>query len=453
MNELLNISPIDGRYHEKAKEFSNYFSEYALIKYRTIVEIKWLLFLLDKKIIDEKINENEKNDILNIIHNFSLEDAKCVKEIESTTKHDVKAIEYFLQEKLKKNKLERLIPFIHITLTSEDVNNTSYNLMIKDGLNYYLDNLNNLIIKLDELSDKYKETSMMAHTHGQNASPTTVGKEFKVFSYRLESIIKIINNLKLRSKFSGAVGNYNCHIVAFPDVDWIDITKDFINSLDLEYNPLTTQIESHDILCILLSNIKVLNNIIKDLNSDMWLYISRNYFKEMKKDNEVGSSVMPHKVNPINHENSMANVEISNGLIDALVNNLSISRMQRDLSDSSKLRNLGVIFSHSLISIKETLTGLNKIVVNEEYLKEELDNHYEVLTEAIQTVLRKNKVDNAYELLKELSRGKELNKEELHKFINKLEISNEDKERLLKLTPSNYIGLCKKIVEDNNKKI
>ena len=449
MNELLNISPIDGRYHEKTKELSYYFSEYALIKYRTIVEIKWLLYLFDKKIIDEKINKNEEKEILNIINNFNLEDAKKVKEIESITKHDVKAVEYFLQEKFKELKLDRLIPFIHITLTSEDINNTSYNLMIKDGLKVYLDNLYNLVTKLDELSNNYKSTPMMAHTHGQNASPTTVGKEFKIFSYRLKSIIELINKLKLRSKFSGAVGNYNCHIVAYPNIDWINTTKEFINSLDLDYNPLTTQIESHDILCILLSNIKVLNNIIKDLNSDMWLYISRNYFKEIKKDNEVGSSVMPHKVNPINHENSMANIEISNGIIDALVNNLSISRMQRDLSDSSKLRNIGVIFSHSLISIKETITGLNKITVNEEYLKEELNNHYEVLTEAIQTVLRKNKIDNAYELLKSLSRGKELNEKELKNFINKLDINKEDKERLLNLTPANYIGLCEEIVINN----
>ena len=449
MNELLNISPIDGRYHEKTKELSDYFSEYALIKYRTIVEIKWLLYLLDKKIIDESINEDEKNNILSIINNFSLNDAEKVKEIESTTKHDVKAVEYFLQEKFKEKNLERLIPFIHITLTSEDINNTSYNLMIKDGLKVYLDNLNNLVTKLDELSNEYKKTPMLAHTHGQNASPTTVGKEFKIFSYRLKSIIELVNKLKLRSKFSGAVGNYNCHVVAYPNIDWINETKAFINSLDLDYNPLTTQIESHDILCTLLSYVKIINNIIKDLNSDMWLYISRNYFKELKKDNEVGSSVMPHKVNPINHENSMANTELSNGLIDALVNNLSISRMQRDLSDSSKLRNIGVIFSHSLISIKETLTGLNKITVNEEYLKNELNEHYEVLTEAIQTVLRKNKIDNAYEQLKKISRGKELTKEDLINFINNLDINEEDKKVLLSLTPDIYIGLCEKIVDNN----
>ena len=450
MNELFNISPIDGRYHKKTKELSDSFSEYALIKNRITIEIKWLLFLIDQHIIKERLTNDDKSKINNIVINFNIDDALKVKEIENITKHDVKACEYFLQEKFKKLNLENLIPFIHITLTSEDINNTSYNLMLKSGLKVYLDNLNKLLVKLDKLANEYKEIPMLSHTHGQNATPTTVGKEIKVFSFRIKSILNLLNNLKLRSKFSGTVGNYNCHIVAYPTIDWINKTKEFINSLDLEYNPLTTQIESHDIVCILLSYIKIINNIIKDLNSDMWLYISRNYFKEIKKENEVGSSVMPHKINPINHENSIANIEISNGLIDALVNNLSISRMQRDLTDSSKLRNLGVIFSHSLISIKETIVGLNKIEINKDLLLLELDNHYEVLTEAIQTVLRKNKIDNAYELLKQLSRGKELTKDELHKFINNLTIPLHDKEILLNLEPSNYVGLSTIIVDKNS---
>ncbi len=449
MNELLSLSPIDGRYLNKTKELIDSFSEYALIKNRINIEIKWLLYLIDKKIIDEKITKDERDNIQSIIDKFNLEEAMVVKKIEGVTKHDVKSCEYYLQVKFQEFKLDRLIPFIHITLTSEDINNTSYNLMIKDGLKIYLDNINNLVKKIDELADTYKSSPMMAHTHGQNATPTTVGKEFKVFSYRLKSIIELLNNLKLRSKFSGAVGNYNAHVIAFPNIDWIKTTKSFVESLDIEYNPLTTQIESHDILCVLLSYLKIINNIIKDMNSDMWLYISKGYFKEKKQDLEVGSSVMPHKVNPINHENSMANIEISNGLIDALVNNLSISRMQRDLTDSSKLRNLGVIFAHSLVSIKETITGLEKIEVNEKELVEELDNHYEVLTEAIQTVLRKNKVPKAYERLKELSRGKELGKKELHKFIKSLEITDEDKKTLLNLTPSKYIGLSKEIVDKN----
>ena len=449
MNELLSLSPIDGRYIEKTKELTDFFSEYALIKYRVTIEIKWLIYLIDKKIINEKLSKEEKDKINSILDKFNLEDAINVKKIENVVKHDVKSCEYFLQVKFKELELDRLIPFIHITLTSEDINNTSYNLMIKDGLKVYLNNLNNLITKLNELANNYKNTPMMAHTHGQNASPTTVGKEFKIFEYRINSIKELIEKLKLRSKFSGAVGNYNCHIVAYPDVDWIKETKAFVEKLGLKYNPLTTQIEPHDILCTLLSYIKIINNIIKDLNSDLWLYISRGYFKEKKKDLEVGSSVMPHKVNPINHENSMANIEISNGLIDALVNNLSISRMQRDLSDSSKLRNIGVIFSHSLISIKETITGLNKLEVNEKLLKEELEKHYEVLTEAIQTVLRKNKVEKAYEMLKELSRGKELTKKDIQDFIKNLKINEEDKNRLLNLTPSNYLGLSEIIVDNN----
>lgn len=450
MNELLNISPIDGRYHDITKVLNPYLSEYALIKYRVTVEIKWLLYLLNKRIIDEEITKDEENIINDIIDKFDINDALKVKEIENTTKHDVKAVEYFLRDKLNNLNLSKLNPFIHITLTSEDINNVSYNLMLKDTLdNIYYKELEKLIKKIDELSIEYKNTPMLSHTHGQPATPTTVGKEFKVFSYRLKSIMNLLKNIKLRSKFSGAIGSYNCHVIAYPNVDWINITKEFVESLNLEYNPVTTQIESHDILCLLLSHIKIINNIIKDLNSDMWLYISRNYFTEKSKKDEVGSSVMPHKVNPINHENSMANVEIGNSIIDALVNNLSISRMQRDLSDSSKLRNLGVIFSHSIISINQTLTGLNKLTVNKDLLDKELNDNYIVLSEAIQTVLRKNKIDNAYELLKDLSRGKKVTKEILNDFINSLSINQKDKEKLLKLTPQDYTGLSQIIVENN----
>lgn len=450
MDNLLNISPIDGRYHHITEKLNSYLSEYALIKYRVFVEIKWLLFLLDKKIIDEKITNEERKKIESINDNFSLDNAKKVKEIEQETKHDVKAVEYFLREKFKELNVSKLNPFIHITLTSEDVNNISYNLMICDALNnIYYPKLNELIGKIDNLSLEYKNVPMLSHTHGQAATPTTVGKEFKVFSYRLKSIYSLLQNIKLRSKLSGAVGNYNCHIIAFPNIDWVNISKEFVESHGLEYNPVTTQIESHDILCLLLSHLKIINNIIKDYNSDMWLYISRDYFHEKTKKNEVGSSVMPHKVNPINHENSMANIEISNSLIDALVNNLSISRMQRDLSDSSKMRNIGSILGYSLISIHQTIIGTDKIIVNINVLKNELENNYIILSEAIQTVLRKNKVDNAYELLKELTRGKTLDKEKLQEFINKLPINEKEKELLLTLNPNNYIGLAKEIVENN----
>ena len=450
MDTLLNISPIDGRYYAITKKLNPYLSEYALIKYRTLVEIKWLIYLLKSKIIDQKANEEELLKLENIYMNFNIDDAKKVKEIEKTTKHDVKAIEYFLREKFHELQLERLNPFIHITLTSEDINNVSYNLMLHDALNnIYYPTLSSFINKLNELADEYKAIPMLSHTHGQAATPTTVGKEFKVFEYRIKSILNYLQNIKLKSKFSGAVGNFNCHIIAYPNVDWIKVSEEFIESLHLQYEPVSTQIESHDVLCLLLSHIKIINNIIKDFNSDMWLYISKNYFHEKPKENEVGSSVMPHKVNPINHENSMANIEIANSLIDALVNNLSISRMQRDLTDSSKMRNLGVILGHSLISLNQSLIALEKIVVNKKYLEEELNDNYIILSEAIQTVLRKNKIENAYELLKELSRGKELTKEELHQFINKLPIKKEEKDILLKLTPNNYIGLSTIIVERN----
>ena len=449
MKELLNLSPIDGRYQEKTKELNNYFSEYALMKYRIEVEIKWLIYILKENIVEGKMTPDDENSLSEMIEKWNIQEAEKVKKIEEITKHDVKAVEYYLREKLEELSRKDLIPYLHFALTSEDINNVSYHLMIKDAIEkVYFPNLQKLIDKLEDLSHTYKKTAMLGHTHGQVATPTTVGKEWKVFAYRMESIQKLLKTIKLKSKFSGTVGNYNAHVVSCPEVDWREEAKNFIESLNLEYNPIATQIESHDILCLLLSHIKILNNIIKDLDSDMWLYISMGYFKEKKKKDEVGSSIMPHKVNPINYENSMANVEIANSIIDSLVNNLSISRMQRDLSDSSKLRNLGVIFAHSLISIKETMAGLEKIEVNEKYLNEELENHYEVLSEAIQTVLRKNRVENAYELLKEKSRGKQLTKEDIKNIIDSLEIDKKEKERLRNLTPKTYIGLAEKIVEE-----
>lgn len=449
MNNLYNLSPIDSRYQDITKDLEEYLSEYALIKYRVFTEIKWLIFLIDKKVINFP-SKKEIKKIEEIYEKFTIDEAVKVKEIEKTTKHDVKAIEYYLRDKFKELKIDKLNSYIHFLLTSEDINNVSYNLMIKESLNkVYFNNIDSLIAKLDELSNEYKMTIMLGHTHGQVATPTSVGKEFKVFSYRLKSVYDLLKKIKLKSKFSGTVGNYNAHMLAYPNVDWISLTKEFIESLNLDYNPLTTQIESHDTLCIMLSYLKVLNNIIKDLNSDMWLYISRNYFSEKAIKKEVGSSVMPHKVNPINHENSMANIELSNGLIDALVNNLSISRMQRDLSDSSKLRNIGVIIGHSLVSINQTLIGLNKIIVNRDVLDNELEDNYVVLCEAIQTILRKNNIENAYEQLKDLSRGQKITKDILQDYIKNLNINQNDKKILLSLTPKTYIGLVRELVENN----
>lgn len=447
MEELLNISPIDGRYKNATKELSEYFSEYALIKYRVYVEIKWLIKLLELIKID--LSCEELNCLMSVVDNFSVEEAVKVKEIEATTKHDVKAVEYYIRNKFEELNLEKYSSYIHFACTSEDINNLAYNLMIKNGLEKsFLPNAEKLINTVKSKSIEYKSIPMPAHTHGQIASPTTVGKELAVFVYRWNTIIKMIKSISLRGKFSGAVGNYNAHIITFPTFDWVAISKSFINDLGLEYNPLTTQIESHDIICILFNYIKAFNNITMDFNSDMWLYISMNYFKQAVVKTEVGSSVMPHKVNPINYENSMANIRMANGVFSTLAENLPVSRMQRDLSDSSSLRNIGSGFAYTLISIKQTIIGFEKMIVNSQKLLEDLRANCAVLAEPIQTILRKNGYTNAYEMLKELTRGNSnLTLDALKDFINSLEINKEDKDILLSLTPENYTGIADKLVD------
>ena len=358
IDPLMAISPVDGRYREKLEELSNYFSEYSLIKYRLIVEIKWLIKLFGNNpvLISDKLNSEELSMLDNIISYFDLEEARKVKEIESITNHDVKAIEYYIRDKFKNTSLERFSSYIHFGCTSEDISNLAYSLMISNGINnIWIPNAKKMLDTIKEKAIELRNIPMLSHTHGQPASPTTVGKEFAIFVYRWNSILDLINNIKLKGKFSGAVGNFNAHSIAFSNLDWIKICKDFVESLDLEFNPLTTQIESHDILSILFKYITAFNNITMDFNSDMWIYISKGYFKQKVIKTEVGSSVMPHKVNPINYENSMANIRISNSILDTLSNNLTVSRMQRDLSDSSALRNIGVGISHSLLSIIQTL--------------------------------------------------------------------------------------------------
>lgn len=446
MEELLCISPIDGRYHKVTESLNEYFSEYALIKYRVVVEIKWLLKL--NEIININFSLAQINALNSIIANFNIDEAKKVKEIENTTKHDVKAVEYYLRNKFEALELSNYENYIHFGCTSEDINNLAYGLMIKNGLyNVFIPNAEKLVDTVSKKAKEYRSIPMLAHTHGQPASPTTVGKELAVFVYRWQSILKLIKTISLRGKFSGAVGNFNAHIVAFPNLDWIKIGKDFVESLGLEFNPLTTQIESHDIICVIFNYIKSFNNITMDFNSDMWIYISNNYFNQAVVKTEVGSSVMPHKINPINHENSMANIRIANSIFTALCENLPVSRMQRDLSDSSALRNIGVGFAHSLVSISQSITGFNKLTPNEEVLSKDLDSNVAVLSEAIQTVLRKNGVSNAYELLKELTRGKEISFGDIQYFIQSLDIPYEDKENLLNLTPSNYLGLANRLVD------
>ena len=445
LNELTAISPIDGRYRKQVEELSKYFSEEAFIRYRVEVELKWLVYLLKSDFINENLSQEE----LDKIESINI-DAIRVKEIEQTTNHDVKAIEYYIREELEKMNLKTICYLVHFGLTSEDINNIAYGLMIKDAM------VNIMIPKMEELMEsvklksiEYKDIPMLSHTHGQPATPTTVGKELAVFIYRWQNSLEDIKYelSKIKGKFSSAVGNFNAFKVAYPNVDWFNFNKQFVNSLGLEFNNLSTQIENHDTICMLFSAIKNFNNITQDFNSDMWLYISMNYFSQKAINTEVGSSVMPHKINPINHENSMANIRIANSLFDSFTNNLQISRMQRDLSDSSMLRNIGVSFSHTLVSLNQTIKGFNKMEVNRDKLNEDLDNNPEVLAEAIQTVLRKNKYDNGYELLKEFTRGKKVTLEDLKGFINTLEIDEQDKERLLNLTPSTYLGLAEKLCE------
>ena len=351
LNTLSAISPIDGRYRKNLEELSNYFSEFALIKYRVKVEILWLIEL--NSILNFSLSIEELNTLNSIANDFSLDDAKRIKAIEDTTKHDVKAVEYFIRENLEKTSLERLSCFIHFACTSEDISNLAYGLMVKSAINdIWLPHAEKLITSVMSKAEEGKNIPMLSHTHGQPASPTTVGKELMVFVNRWNSILAILKKVEVCGKFGGAVGNFNAHLAAYPHLDWPHIARKFVEKLGLTYNPITTQIESHDILCVVFNLIKSFNNITMDFNSDMWIYISKSYFKQKSVKTEVGSSVMPHKVNPINHENSMANIHMSNGIFTTLADNLPISRMQRDLSDSSMLRNIGVGFAHSVLSIR-----------------------------------------------------------------------------------------------------
>lgn len=447
IENLYSISPVEGRYEKITQEIKEFFNEYNLIKYRVIVEIKWLEKIFEySKEFNINYTENDIEKLEEIIKEFNLEKAKRVKEIEETTKHDVKAVEYFLREEFKNKGIEKYNNLIHFACTSEDINNISYGIMIKNLRdNVLVPNIDKLISTVKEKVKEYANIPMLSHTHGQSATPTTVGKELAIFVYRWDKILNKIKNEQITGKFNGAVGNFNAHLISYPNIDWIKISKEFVESFELEYNLYTTQIETHDNICMIFSEIKLFNNILLDFDNDMWMYISRNYFLQNNVKGEVGSSVMPHKINPINFENSMANIRISNGILSSFIDNLQISRMQRDLSDSSMLRNIGLAIAYTLISIKQTIIGINKLRVNKEFLEKELSNNPEILSEAIQTILRKNGNENAYELLKELTRGKKVTLEELRDFVQKLEIDENDKERLLKLKPQNYIGLAEEI--------
>ncbi len=429
-NELTAISPIDGRYHNRVKELSKYFSEYALIKKRIFVELEYL-------------KELGKGDFLDIHEKFDLKEAQKVKDIEKITNHDVKSVEYYIKEKVPEDVKE----YVHFGLTSEDINNLSYSLLINDFINsIYCNKIEQILIKLKVLSVENMSLSMLARTHGQPASPTTLGKELFVFLSRLKNQFEKLKKIKLTAKLNGATGNYNALVLALPNINWVDFSIKFINRLGLEPNLITTQIEPKDTLIELFHNIKRINNILLDLNQDIWLYISLDYFKLKKKDGEVGSSTMPHKVNPIDFENSEGNIKIANSLFNGF-ESLQISRMQRDLSDSTMLRNIGVAMAHSIIAYDSTFRGLNKLIANKDKLEDDLNNHPQILTEGIQTILRKYNSKKPYEMLKKLSRGKVISLDIIREFVNTLDIDKKDKETILHLNPKDYIGLAKELVK------
>ena len=443
--ESMTLCPLDGRYAGIKDALAPYFSEYALVKYRVFVEVQWLKFLIEN--IDNEIlkrfDQSKMEQIEAIANDFDETAFAKIKEIEAKTRHDVKAVEYYIGNTLKEMGYDYLISFVHIGCTSEDINNTSYACMIKHGLkDVWLKKANEIVEAMNQWAYEHGDDAMLAHTHGQPATPTTIGKEFKVYAYRFASSIENIENIQIKAKFNGATGNYSAILTAFPNVDWPSMAKRFVEEyLGLTFNPLTTQIESHDYTCHILDGIRHFNNVLMDLDVDMWLYISMEYFKQIPVQGEVGSSTMPHKVNPIRFENSEANADMSNNICVALSNKLPKSRMQRDLSDSSSQRNLGLAFGYSLQAMNETLNGLAKCVVNKEKLAADLNEKWEVLAEPIQTMLRKYGVPDAYDTLKTLTRGKSISKEDILKFAESLDVlSDEDRETLVNMTPASYIG-------------
>lgn len=445
LTDLTAVSPIDGRYHSKTKELTEYFSEFALIKYRVEVEIKYFIALYQLPLPQLKDIEQATIDTLqSIANNFSIENAQRIKEIESITNHDVKAVEYFIKEEFDKLGLQAFKEFIHFGLTSQDINNTAVPLSVKEAHeSVYYPLLAEVVNTLADYAEKWKDIPMLAKTHGQPASPTRLGKEIMVFVYRLERQVEHFNQIPFTAKFGGATGNFNAHKVSFPDVDWIRFGNDFVtNSLGLKREQYTTQISNYDELGAYMDNLKRLNTILLDLCKDVWAYISMDYFKQKIKKGEVGSSAMPHKVNPIDFENAEGNLGIANAILDHLTLKLPVSRLQRDLTDSTVLRNIGVPIGHTLIAFKSLQKGLGKLLLNENAIKADLDKNWAVVAEAIQTILRSNGYPNPYEALKELTRTNEvINQESIQSFIETLDISQELKEKMKTITPFNYTGI------------
>ena len=445
LTALNAISPIDGRYRNKTKSLASYFSEEALIQYRVRVEIEYFIALCELPIPQlADFNPSLFEDLRSIYNHFTEEDAKEVKEIEKTTNHDVKAVEYFIKKEFDRLEITDYKEFIHFGLTSQDINNTSIPLSVKEAVaQVYLPQLDEVIAQLNTLAEEYKEVSLLARTHGQPASPTRLGKEFTVFIKRLEEQRNVLVTIPNAAKFGGATGNFNAHVVAYPKQDWKSFGTDFVeNRLGLHHSFPTTQIEHYDYFAALCDAMKRINTILIDLDRDIWTYISMDYFKQKIKEGEVGSSAMPHKVNPIDFENSEGNLGIANALFGYLAEKLPVSRLQRDLTDSTVLRNIGTPFGHSIIGFQSTLKGLGKILLNEDKIKADLENNWAVVAEAIQTILRREGYPNPYEALKELTRTNDvINQEAIHRFVDQLEIDSKIKAELKTITPFNYTGL------------
>ena len=437
------ISPLDGRYSSLTGVLADFFSEWALIRYRLHVEIEWLIIMSKRPEITHvrPLSDPETGFLRAIVSEFDDQKALRVKKIEEITRHDVKAVEYYLKDCLKGSPVEDLNESIHFCCTSEDISNLAYGLMLKEGIQKEWVPLAQLLVEnAAELATSAKAIPLLARTHGQAATPTTLGKELAVFVYRWKRQLKQIEGAEYLGKFNGAVGCYNAHYIAYPKVEWEEVSRSFIEGLGLTFNPLTTQIEPHDYMAELFHSLIRFNNITLDFDRDMWTYISLGYFSQKVVRQEVGSSVMPHKVNPIDFENSEANLGIGNSLLDHLASKLPISRLQRDLTDSSALRNIGTAIGHSLLALKSALKGIDRVAVDENRIQEDLIEKWEVLAEAVQTVMRKAGIEDPYGRMKELTRGKAITRKEMQSFIRGLEIPEDDKNRLLSLTPDTYLG-------------
>ena len=444
------ICPIDGRYASKVSELTECFSEYALLKNRVKVEIVWLIALCAEPTTAEcrALSREEEQKLRQIIADFTPDEAEKIKKIEAVTNHDVKAVEYYLKDQIACSSLEDISEFIHFACTSEDINNLSHALMLKDGLAVLVPQQQEIIYELIKLAREFKEVPMLARTHGQTASPTTIGKELAVFAQRLRKQSEKIIAIELLGKLNGAVGHFNAHLSAYPDVDWIAVSKRVIETeLNLKQNLFTTQIEPHDYMSELFDTLTRWNTILLDFNRDIWTYISMGYFGQKTIKGEVGSSTMPHKVNPIDFENSEGNSGLANAIFHHLSVKLPISRLQRDLTDSTVLRNMGVGFGYSMIAYKSTIKGLSKLKLNEKNLAEDLNNAWEIMAEPIQTVMRKAGIEKPYEKLKELTRGQTIDQTTIRNFVEKLDLEPADKQRLLDMTPASYTGIASKIVD------